>query len=222
VPTAQLEQVNSAWHTSRDRAGTFKLDREVLRYTALAAATWAAFLVSAGEPEAAWLLDQLKCEVHAALRGGQVRDTALYLEIKRQEMSSVAELAPAEKRASLRDEARAYVADVEAELAAQRTIAPRGTLAEVAKSRQLFPRALLGGPAVDACFTPEQRAEIGRPKWSYPQLVLKSWADGTRSVYEIARRASFETGSVIDLAYALTFFEHYAQQGIVELRETTR
>ena len=38
LPTTQLEQVHTAWHTSRDRSGAFELDRDVLRYTALAAA----------------------------------------------------------------------------------------------------------------------------------------------------------------------------------------
>jgi hypothetical protein len=217
VPTAQLEQVHTAWHTSRDRAGAFELDREALRYTALAAATWAAFLVSAGELEVAWLLDELKQEATTTLHNGTVTDTDLYLEIVQRQMSSAAELAPEDVRVGKLDEVQAFIDRLRAGTANRTEIAPRGTDAESSKSKRLYPKALLGGPAVDACFTGEQLAEIGPPKWSYKQLVLKSWADGTRSVYEIARRASFETGDRIDLGYALAFFEHYARQGIVTL-----
>jgi hypothetical protein len=65
--------------------------------------------------------------------------------------------------------------------------------------------------------TPDQLAELGPPKWSTRQLVLKSWADGTRSIYEIARLASYEIGERLDMGYCLTFFRHYARQGIVSL-----
>jgi hypothetical protein len=217
VPTTQLEQVNRAWHTSRDRAGTFELDRDTLRYTALAAAAWAAFLVSAGEPETEWLLGAIQQEAHEALHAGRVADTALYLEIKHRELSSVTELAPADRRADLREEVGAFIEQTRASTPTPSKIVPGGTRLQIEASKRLYPKALLGGPAVDACFTTEQLAQLGRPKWSYPQLVLKSWADGTRSVYEITRRAIYETGADLDLGYALAFFEHYARQGIVKL-----
>jgi hypothetical protein len=217
IPTAQLEQVHTAWHTSRDRAGAFELALDVLRYTALAAATWAAFLVGAGEPEVTWLLDELKRKARAALHDGNVTDTDLYLEIVQRELSSAADLAPVDVRAGKLDEVQAFVDRVRAGTTNRTEIVPRGTDAEVARSKRLYPRALLGGPAVDACFSAEQLAEIGSPKWSYKQLVLKSWADGTRPIYEIVRRASFETGKEIDLEYALAFFGYYARQGIVAL-----
>jgi hypothetical protein len=216
VPTTQLEQVNSAWHTSRDRAGAFELDRDALRYAALSAATWAVFATSAGEPEAEWLLGEFRREVRAALGGEAVRDTDLYLEIVGREMSSVAELVPADRRARVLDEVQVFLADTRARLSSRRAIVPSGTEKEMEKSKRLYPKALLGGPAVDACFTPAQLARIGRPKWSHKQLVLKAWADGRRSVYEIARLAAFETGTAVDLGYALAFFECYARQGLVE------
>jgi hypothetical protein len=217
LPTTQLEQVNKAWHTSRDRAGTFELDRDTLRYTALAAATWAAFLACAGLEEAEWLLGEFEREVRTALKAGDVADSGIYLTLKQQEMSSVAELVPEGQRAELLDRVRAFIDRMRAGAPAWNEIVPAGSPQEIKESRHLYPRALLGGPAVDACFTPAQLADLGQPKWSYKQLVLKAWADGTRSVYEIARLASFETGAAIDLGYALAFFEHYAQQGIVTL-----
>ena len=51
IPTTQLEQLNPMWHTSRDRGGTTELDRDTIVFTALAAATWAYFLVTAGDQE---------------------------------------------------------------------------------------------------------------------------------------------------------------------------
>ena len=70
-------------------------------------------------------------------------------------------------------------------------------------------------------FTQAQLADIGRPKWSAEQLVLKSWADGTRNIYDITRLAVFETGAQLDLNYTLTLFKHYARQGLVSLAHGT-
>jgi hypothetical protein len=52
-------------------------------------------------------------------------------------------------------------------------------------------------------------------------LVLKSWADGRRSVYEIIRRALYEMpqrAEQLTLGYALDFFRAYANHGLVEFK----
>jgi hypothetical protein len=217
VPTTQLEQLNPAWHTSRDRDGVQELDRDTITFVALASATWACFLVTAGDEEAEWLLAEYKKDVEATLRDGCIPDTQIYLDLKQQEMSAVAALTPPDKKAALLDDIRRFIADARTWIDKEALIVPAGSEEEEGQSKRLFPKALLGGPAVDGCFAPEQLEVIGHPKWNVLQLVLKSWADGTRSVYDIARLASFETGEPVGLAYALAFFEHYVAQGIVSL-----
>jgi hypothetical protein len=217
VPTTQLEQLNPAWHTSRDRDGVQELDRDTIAFAALAAATWVCFLVAGGDEEAEWLLAEFKKDVEATLRDGSIPDTQIYLDLKQREMSDVATLASPGREAALLDDVRRFVASARAWIEEEAVIVPAGSEEEVRQSKRVFPRAVLGGPAVDGCFTPEQLEVVGRPKWSVPQLVLKSWADGTRSIYDITRLAIFETGEPLTLAYALAFFEHYAAQRIVSL-----
>jgi hypothetical protein len=218
VPTTQLEQLNPAWHTSRDRDGAQALDRDTITFVALASAAWAWFLVTAGNEEAEWLLAEFKKDVEATLRDGSIPDTQIYFDLKQREMSDVAVLASPARKAALLDGVRQFIADARTQVDQEVLIVPVGNTEEERQSKQLYPKALLGGPAVDSCFTPEQLEIIGHPKWNVLQLVLKSWADGTRSIYDIARLATFETGEPVELAYALAFFEHCAAQEIVSLQ----
>jgi hypothetical protein len=217
VSTSLLEQDNPEWHTSHDRVGAQELDLDVLRLATLAAAGWAYFLLSAGDREAGWLLGQYEREVKAPPARDEVADVGIYLALKRREMASLAVLASPEERDGLLRQVDRIIDDIGEAAGPGRAIVPTGTAAQIEESVHLYPKAVIGGPAVAACFTPDQLAELGSPKWSTLQLVLKSWADGTRSVYEIARLASYEMGDQLDLAYCLAFFDHYARQGIVTL-----
>jgi hypothetical protein len=217
IPTCGLAQPSPLWHTSGDRPGTEELDHGMLRFAALAVTTWAYFLVTASEPEARWLLGRYKREFERSLTAGRERDTELCLDLAEREMLSIAEIVSHERRSGFRGDVCGYVAGLRQELGYRRVIRPAGTRAEVLESRRLYPRALRGGPAVAAGFTEAQLHDIGQPKWSTLHFVLKSWADGSRSIYDIARLASYETGQDLSLARVLTFFQHYAQQGIVSL-----
>lgn len=216
VPTSLLEQDNPEWHTSHDRAGAQQLDADVLRMVTLAVAAWATLLVSAGDREVEWLRDVYREEVERAVAAGEVADGAIYAQLVEREMSSLAAIASPGARASLRREAARLARAVSRQCGA-RAIVPEGTADEVAASRRCYPRALVGGTAVARCFTEAQLRAIGAPKWSTLQLVLKSWADGSRSAYDIARLASTETGKALTLSYVLTFFQVYADAGLVSL-----
>jgi hypothetical protein len=218
VPSALFTQENPAWHTSRDRVGAQELDHDALTFATLAAAAWAYFVVTAGDAEAEWLLAEYKKDVEATLRDGKVPDTQIYLDLKQREMSGVAHLVSPGRKEALREEVCGFIAGVRARIGEETAIVPAGTGEEVERSRQTFPKAILGGTAVDGCFTPEQLQVIGSPRWDRVQLVLKSWADGSRSVYDITRLTIFETGARLSLDYTLAFFEQYARQGIVSLQ----
>ncbi len=217
VSTLLLEQDNPEWHTSHDRAGALDLDLDVLRLATLATAAWAHFLLSAGDREAEWLLEEYERELDAALAGDEVADVSIYLALVRREMASLAALVSADKRDHLLRQVDRIIDDASEKADPGRMIIPTGTPAQTEESVRLYPKAVIGGPAVAACLTADQLAELGPPKWSTLQLVLKSWADGTRSVYEIARLAGYEIGDRLDLGYCLSFFRHYARQGIVSL-----
>jgi hypothetical protein len=215
ISTSLLEQGNPEWHTSHDREGVQALDHDVLRYTTLVAAAWAYFLTTAGDREAEWLLAEYQSAIQADLDGAKIADTQIYFDLKGREMASIALIVSPAKRADLLAEVNEYVATKKADVIEGNTITPQGTKQEVEESVRLYPKTVLGGPAVAACFSEEQLQDIGSPKWSSVQLVLKSWADGTRSIHDITRLAIYETGAQLDLAYTLAFFEHYAHQGIV-------
>jgi hypothetical protein len=215
ISTSLLEQSNPEWHTSHDREGAQVLDLEVLRYTTLVAAAWAYILTTAGDLEAEWILAEYRRAIQSDLDGREIADTQIYLELKQQEMASIAVLVSPARKAAFHQEICQYIAATRAGIVEGNEIVPQGTEPEVAASKRLYPRTVLGGPAVAACFTEEQLQDVGSPKWSSAQLVLKSWADGTRSIYDITRLAIFETGIPLELGYTLTFFEHYARQGIV-------
>ena len=217
VPTSLLEQDNPEWHTSHDRAGAQELDLDVLRLATMAVAGWAYFLLSAGDREAEWLLRDYEREVEATLARDEVADVGIYLALKRREMASLATLVSAGKRDDLVRQVDRTLDSISRKVTTRRAIVPHGTAAQIEGSKRLYPKTVIGGPAVAACFTADQLAALGPPRWSTLQLVLKSWADGTRSIYEIARLASYEMDGRLDLAYCLAFFDHYARQGIVSL-----
>jgi hypothetical protein len=218
VSTSLLEQDNPEWHTSHDREGTQRLGAGVLRTVTLGVAAWAWFLVTAGDGEAAWLLDAYREQASRALDRGEVADGPLYVQQVAREMSSVAAIASPRARMGLIEDVERIAADLGRRCGPER-IVPQGTAHVTAESKRCYPRALVGGPAVARCFTAAQLRDIGAPKWSTPQLVLKSWADGTRSVHEITRLALNETGAALDLSYTLSLFRHYADAGLVSLAE---
>ena len=207
------------WHTSRDRSGVLELDQDMIGFATLVVATWAVFLLTAGDQEARWLLAEYKKDVENTVGNGSVADTGIYLDLKQREMSSLAEIASPDQKAELLSEIREFVTDVKKRITNETVIVPAGTEQEVERAKQLCPKAIVGGPAVEECFTGEQLQDIGSPKWDHVQLILKSWADGNRSVYDITRLATFETGVPLSLGYTLAFFEHYAKQGIISLHE---
>lgn len=217
VPTSQFEQDNPYWHSSHDRPEHVSLDPDTIRFALTAAATWGLFQAAA-EPEACeWLLDRGEQALRSAAKEGTLRDTDLYFRHKAQELTTIAALCGGRDGDRLRERARDAVESARRLVPREERLEPPGDRMEGEQSARTFPLSRLGGPAVANLFTPAQLQAIGSPKWSTPQLVLKSWADGKRSVAEIARLASYELGEPISLGYALAFFHAYARQGLVDI-----
>jgi hypothetical protein len=196
--------------------GVQRLDGDLLHAVTLATAAWALFLVTAADPEAAWLLDAYREQIGRVLAGGGIADGQIYAQLLKREMSSLATIASPVARDPLLREIERFAGDV-ARRCGPQVIVPQGTASEVEASKRCYPRTLVGGTAVARCFTEAQLRAIGAPKWSTPQLVLKSWADGSRSVYEITRLALYETGAPLTLSYTLGLFEAYAAAGLVAM-----
>jgi hypothetical protein len=220
IPTSLIAQENPQWHCSGDRFGSVPLDEDVLAAISAAVAAWLAFLASADASELKWLVEMILKE---ALAGAvKAPDGRVFLGIKEMEMKSLAVLLPEGDREPFLHRADMEFESIRRRIPALREIAPLGSADDIARSRRTFPRARLGGPPTQRFFTPEQIRKIGSPRWSNTHLVLKSWADGTRSVYDIARFAISELGEAsaaqLTLPFLNTFFEIYAEQGIVAMR----
>lgn len=220
VPTSFVTQPCPEWHTSGDRVGRITLDPEVLRFIAAVTATWAYFLATAGDAEAEWLLGHYAEAIRLELAGGEIADREIYFWLKRRELLTLAAIVSSHRRES-------FIADIDALLAASRRAAPhlaaglpfpssRG--GRDTGTHHLYPKALVGGTAVDNDFSSAELEALGRPKWNLTHLVLKSWADGTLSIDEICRLAAYETGRPVAPDYGLAFFTAYAAHGLVELR----
>lgn len=213
VSTNLLAQANPEWHSSRDRAGVQRLDPETIRYSTLVVSAWALFLMNAGTEEAEWLVEYIRRQAVEEVREKDPSDAPLYLELKRRELTGAAELADDD----LSGLVEAAIDELSGLLDMSMVIEPEGSGEEIAEAEALFPKTIVGGPMTNDWFTPEQLKSVGGPKWSNLQLTLKSWADGERSINEIARRTSFELGSMVKLPYALNFFKVYRDAGIVEM-----
>lgn len=218
VPTSQFEQDNPYWHSGRDRPEHVALDPDAMTFALSAAATWGLFQAAADGEACAWLLDRAEESVRHASKEGALRDTELYFRQKARELASIAALAGGREQGRLQEGAKKVIEEARCLVPHEERIEPAGGTRERERSRRLFPLSSLGGSAVANLFTPAQLQVLGSPKWSTPQLVLKSWADGTRSVAEIARLASYELDEPVSLDDALAVFDAYARQGLVDMR----
>lgn len=216
IPTTLLMQDNPAWHTSADRGEFQNLDTKLLHKLITAGAAWVAFLQYAGDDEADWLLELVKARIRSDLQSSTPADLDVYLEIQRRICYSACSLASSTNVPILTKTADDFLFDL-ATHSSRRSISPPGSETEIRLARSIYPTTILGGTATDQNFTKDQIKKIGGPRWSRKQLILKSWADGSRNIYEIARRSIYELGFEIPLGYALSFFETYADQGIVSL-----
>jgi len=219
IPTSLIAQENPQWHTSGDRYGTVALDEDLVGAVTVGVAAWLHALATAGETEMKWLMTLILEDACAG--AGKALDGQAFLEMRKMETRSLAVLLPESERASFRRRADTEFAALSRHLPTLREVLPVGTPEDIARSRELFPRAVLGGPATDRFLTPDQRQRLGSPKWSNTHLVLKAWADGTRSIHDIARFAIVELGEAqarkLTLPWLIDFFEAYAQQGIVKI-----
>jgi hypothetical protein len=224
IPTTFLAADGSvSWHTSRDRIGHLEIDADKLRLATLIAATWTHFMVNAGTEEALWLLGQFGDNARRVLASGESPDTELYLAQRRQEIMSLLELVDPHDIAFFEQEIRRLFDEFENSSFQKKTIVPDGSESAMNESHRMFPVVLIPGPATAKLFTKDELGIIGsRPKWDSTQLVLKVWANGKRSVYEITRRGLFEGAprNRLTLDYAVRLFKIYARAGLVRLADS--
>lgn len=221
ISTCYFTQQNDGWHTSKDRYAIKELDPDILKFATLSAAVWLYFLVSAGTEEAVWLLEKYFDDISVTLKRQIVPDTELFLTLKQREIDSLILLVDQKDRDVFKRKIQEVKKRIDSSSYSKKIIIPRGNRREVEESKNLFPASLIGGPAVNACFRKEELALIGNPKWDDTQVVLKAWANGKNSIYDITRWAIFEIGEEsiekLSLEFTLTFFKLYAEKGMVKL-----
>ncbi len=223
LPGFLVTQDNPDWHSSGDRWPLRKPDRKIVESALLAVSAWLSFMLSADYDDMLWLLGEYQKDIGQDLASGKIRDHSIYFEIKEMELKSMLKMVSGENRIKLGTEIDDIMSGLRSSVKEWVFLTPSGTEDEVRAASSLFPRTLIGGTASDACFDAEQLKRIGSPKWSNLQLLLKSWADGHRSISEICRHVLFESGmpanGKLKLAYAIDFFRIYAKQGLAEMNE---
>jgi len=221
ISTCYLSQKNDGWHTSRDRYSIKELDQDILKYVTLSTAVWLYFLITAGTGEAEWLLEKYLEDIRKTLKRRIVPDTELFLILKQKEIDSLLILAEHKDRDLFEQKIQKIRKKIGYILYSKKIIIPLGNQREVEESKKLFPLSLVGGPAVNSCFHKDELKLIGNPKWDHVQVILKAWANGESSIYDITRWAIFEIGEEsiekLTLEYTLTFFKLFAKKGLVKL-----
>ncbi len=224
IPTSLIAQDNPGWHSSGDSPLHVKPDMRVLSAIGRAVTAWMNLLCTAGRAEFESIRNIIADE--SIRHAGNAPDSGVFLEIGKMEMKSLAVLLPPEERKEFVTSTDKSFADIEAKLSNRRQITPSGSDEEKMRAKELFPRTLIGGPAVNRMFSSDEIKALGSPRWSNAHLVLKSYADGSRSIYDIAKFAISELGGKesarLTLPYLIRFFDIYARGGVVEMSNKKR
>jgi hypothetical protein len=217
-----IESSGLSWHTSRDRNESMEPEADMLELNTLTTTSWLYFMLTAGREEVLWLLDEFKEQITSDFKENKTSDTGLYMELKKREMNSLLMLVEDEDKAEIQNKINDILDGIDKLDYVQKIITPEGGPELVQKSKELLPESLLGGPATASNFSAEELKIIGGPMWDHRQLVLKAWANGERSIYDITRWAIFECGphSKFSLDYTIKMFEIYAKNGLVRLRNS--
>jgi len=97
--------------------------------------------------------------------------------------------------------------------------ASRGRLSGAGRrAARLVPRRKFIGPLTLETLPAEVRRDIPwNPAYSTRWTLPLFWADGKRSVLEIARLVSFETGETMEVEALLEYFNFLAEHGLIDL-----
>ncbi len=225
LPTSFLMQKNQDWHSSGDRAGVLALDKGTIDSAALFASAWSNFMVSAEDGDIRNLTGDYLDDMRSQIDSASIPDHEIFFEQAQKELRNLHSMASAKERKNLEKASSEAISAMKPEVSEWKKIRPVCEELELADAHRLRPKCLVGGTAEDRFFSAEILQKIGSPKWSLDQIVLKSWADGKLSVYEIARRATYERGisniERFSVRRLLNLFSAYADAGLLKFNADT-
>lgn len=244
VPMPMLTQwPDRFYHTTADTLD--RVDPAMLGKVCVLAAAYVYWLAGAGEREARWLASEMSARfrrrvigvVQQALtdaegegspgRGALRRRLAYRGERHREALASLARLAPVDASGWQVDDAAFAEAEL-AHVAAVRPSEPE-SVEENEEAARLVPRRLFRGPLSIGSYVSRLDAAARDAWWELSQrggkeaagtafVLAQYWADGRRTVQEIARRIALEAG--LEAASLLVEYFRMAERlGLVELRE---
>ena len=192
------------WHSSGDTMD--RLVPDAIRDVATATVAWLAFLLTAGEEDAAWLaeleLDRGRRRLEAA--DDARRDYVLARELRRIESISRLGESDAVERAA-------------AELAGGGDVPEPFPEDPDDEASQLVPIRKCAAPLTFSRI-PQGEREFGSPLWNSKLNAALYWADGERSVREIEHLVLMEHGE-LPKQDLLDWFKFLARYGYVEFSE---
>jgi len=214
IPTPWLGRAQEfpAWHCSDDRPEL--LDEVSMASASFLAAAFAYFAASAGDDEAAWLAENLLpvLEEELADRAGpdEPERRAFWQWALRRAAKTAANLA---RSAAGREKAL----EAAERFAGSDEFQPAPAELEDPRAASVVPVRRVWGTLTFESLPPERRA-FGSPRWSERINAAWFWADGKRTVSQIATLVSLELGGSPQ-KNLIQLFDLAAEAGLCDLKE---
>jgi hypothetical protein len=200
-----------AWHCSDDTAE--QIDAETMYSSSFLAAVFGYFVAAAGDEDAAWLAEQMLPLMEAEL-GDRVKPD----QTERQHFWRWALRKAIESTAKLADKS---TSQLKIGAIAQRFEGPdelqiKPAEFEDAAAASLIPVRNVWGTITFESLPAEKRTQ-GSPRWNGQVTDAWYWADGKRSIAEIAQIVSLELGTPVRKSLP-AFFALAAEAGLCKLK----
>ena len=213
IPTPWLGRARDfdAWHCSDDTAD--RLDETNMAAAAIGAAAFGYFLASAGDEEAAWLAEAmiplLEEELKSRVGDDEPERERFWRWALKRHLLQAARLA-------VSSAGRERVMEIAERFKAEEFM-PRGIDLDDERGAHLVPLRKVWGTLTFESI-PADRRTFGSPRWSEAINNAWYWADGTRTIAEIAELVQLELGGK-PMTKMTALFELAAEAGLCELNE---
>ncbi len=201
----------NAWHSSDDTAAT--IDAETMYGSAFLAAVYAYFAAAAEDEDAAWLAEQM-----VPLMEEELASRVKPEETERQHFWRWALRKAIESTAKLADKGTAQlkIGGIAQRFEAPDELHAKPAEFEDAATGRLVPVRNVWGTITFESLPAEKRTQ-GSPRWNGQVSDAWYWADGQRTIGEIAQIVSLELGTPVRKSLP-AFFALAAEAGLCKLR----
>lgn len=203
----------TAWHSSDDVAST--IDADTMYGSAFLAAVYGYFVASAEDEDATWLAEQMvplmEEELTTHARPEETDRYAFWRWALRRHIESTAKLADASTT-------QLKIGAIAQQFEAPSTWEPKPVEMENAQAGRLIPVRNTWGTITFESLSAEQRT-MGSPRWNGAVTNAWCWADGKRTIEQIASIVSTELGTPPRKSLT-TFFGLASEAGLCRLKHS--